>query len=587
LAAARVRSLLLVAALALALAMLVGSTQRGPLTLGAILQMLVGVSFAACGSYLWARRPANRVGPLMTTVGMLWLVGRTLILVPLPLTFTVGSWLSDLWAVAFAVFLLSIPTGRLTSRTDAAIVGIFLFVSVPLELVWMLFWVPGNGLNALALAPDVAIAHVVDTIQRILISFGAVLLVASLGWRWLRSSGPVRRQMSPALVGGVAILLQSASWTFLSSGQTIDLLDDLIFVAQIAIPVAILTVLLRARLARSGIADLVVELGQTPTPGRLREALASALGDPTLQLAYWAPRRDQFIDATGTPMDLPGEGQGQAVTLLERNGVPEAAIIHDAILLDEPGLVASVVGALRLAVDNDRLTGEVVAQLDEVRASRARIVAAGDAERQRVERDLHDGAQQRIVAMTLALRLARTRLGDDADPEVMRSLEQASEEGRAALSELRELARGIHPQILTEAGLHAAIESLAARTSASAIVSVDFDRNARFEPVVEAVMYFVVSESLANVAKHAPASSVHICGAWENGIMTIEIGDDGPGGADLALGTGIRGLRDRVAAVGGTLEVVSPPGGGTRVVARIPAAAPSNAADRRAAGPAT
>ena len=270
--------------------------------------------------------------------------------------------------------------------------------------------------------------------------------------------------MAPVLAGAIAILLQSASWIFFSSGTSLEPLDDLIFVAQIAIPIAVLSVMLRARMARAGVADLVVELGQTPTPARLRDALANALGDPSLQVAYWAPTQDRFVDAAGEPMELPEDGTGQAVTMLERNGVREAAIIHDAILLEEPGLIASVASAMRLAVENDRLTAEVEAQLTEVRASRARIVEAGDAERRRVERDLHDGAQQRLVSLSLELRLARTRLGDDGDPAVRRSLEQAADEARAALAELRELARGIHPLILTEAGLGAAVESLADRT---------------------------------------------------------------------------------------------------------------------------
>ena len=254
--------------------------------------------------------------------------------------------------------------------------------------------------------------------------------------------------------------------------------------------------------------------------------------------------------------------------MLERNGVREAAIIHDAILLEEPGLIASVASAMRLAVENDRLTAAVEAQLAEVRASRARIVAAGDAERQRVERDLHDGAQQRLVALTLALRLARTRLGDDADPSVKLSLDQASDEAKAALAELRELARGIHPQILTEAGLHAAVESLAARSPVA--VSVDIDPDARFAPAVEAIAYFVVSESLANIAKHAEAGAVAVRAGWQDGVLAVEVADDGRGGADPRTGSGLRGLLDRVSAVDGTLEVVSPHGGGTRIVARIP-----------------
>ena len=285
----RVRALLLITAGALGLGMLVGNAQHGPLALGTVLEVLVGWSFVACGIFIWARRPANRLGRLMTTVGMLWLLGRTLTLVPNPVVYTAGLWLTDLWAPAFALFLLSFPTGRLTSRADLAIVGIFLFVTVPLEFLWFLFLVLDNGLNALGIAPNESAAHVIDTIQRDLISLGSVLLVIALGRRWLRSSGPVRRQMTPVLVGAVAILLQSASWILLSSGTRLEPLDDLIFLAQIAIPIAVLFVMLQSRMARAGVADLVVELGQTPTPARLRDALANALGDPSLQVAYWAP----------------------------------------------------------------------------------------------------------------------------------------------------------------------------------------------------------------------------------------------------------------------------------------------------------
>ena len=566
----RARALLLIAAGALGLGMLVGKAQLAPLALGSVLEVLVGCSFAACGIFLWARRPANRVGPLMTTVGMLWLLGRTMILIPLPVTFTAGSWLSDLWAAAFAVFLLSFPTGRINARADLAIVGIFLFVSVPLEFVWMLFWVPGNGLNALAIAPDVAAAHVVDTLQRVLISLASVLLVTSLGRRWLRSSGPVRRQMTPVLVGAIAILLQSASWIYFSSGTTFEPLDDLIFIAQIAIPIAVLSVILQARMARAGVADLVVEMGQAPTPARLRDALANALGDPSLQVAYWAPSQDRFVDTAGQPMSLPEASTGRAVTMLERGGVRQAAIIHDAILLEEPGLIASVASAMRLAVENDRLTSEVEAQLQEVRASRARIVEAGDLERRRVERDLHDGAQQRLVSLSLELRVARNALGEGGDPAVRRSLDRAAEEAMAALSELRDLALGIHPLILTESGLGEAVESLADRTSVD--VSVDVGPE-RYSPAVEGAAYFVISEALANVTKYAKATkaTVRVRGIADR--LTIEVGDDGIGGADPQAGSGLRGLGDRVAALDGTITVVSPVGGGTKVSAQIPTTA--------------
>ncbi len=563
----RVRALLLVTAGALGLGMLGGTAQLGPLTLESVLEVLVGWSFVACGTFIWARRPANRLGPLMTTVGMLWLLGRTLTLVPNPVVYTAGLWLTDLWAPAFALFLLSFPTGRLTSRADRAIVGIFLFVTVPLEFLWFVFLVLDNGLNALGIAPNESAAHVIDTLQRDLISLGSVLLVVSLSRRWLRSSGPVRRQMAPVLVGAVAILLQSVSWIFFSSGASHEALDDLIFVAQIAVPIAVLSVMIRGRMARGAVADLVLELGRTPTPARLRDALANALGDPTLQVVYWAPARDRWVDAAGEPMEMPDVGTGQAVTMLERSGVREAAIIHDAILLEEPGLVASVAAAMRLAVENDRLTAEVEAQLHEVRASRARIVEAGDRERRRVERDLHDGAQQRLVSLSLELQVARRALGDDGDPAVRRSLDRAAEEALAALAELRDLALGIYPLILTESGLGEAVESLADRTSVD--VSVDIGSE-RYSPVVEGAAYFVISEALTNVTKYARATKALVRVRGLDDHLSIEVDDDGIGGADPRSGSGLRGLADRLAALDGTITIVSPIGGGTRISAQIP-----------------
>jgi signal transduction histidine kinase len=221
---------------------------------------------------------------------------------------------------------------------------------------------------------------------------------------------------------------------------------------------------------------------------------------------------------------------------------------------------------------NERLQAAVESQLEEVRASRARIVAAGDAERKRVERDLHDGAQQRLISLTLKLRLARSRFGPDGDPTVATVLAEASEEARAALGELRELARGIHPQILTEAGLTAAIESLADRSPVTVDVQVEPDR---FPAVVESTAYFVVSEALANVAKYAGARTVAVRTRQESGFLVVEVVDDGVGGADPTAGSGLPGLVDRLAALGGTLDVRSPRGGGTRLVARIPAVVPT------------
>jgi signal transduction histidine kinase len=255
------------------------------------------------------------------------------------------------------------------------------------------------------------------------------------------------------------------------------------------------------------------------------------------------------------------------VTLLDQRGGRFAALVHDPFIRDDRELLEAVGAAARLAIDNSHLQAELHAQLAEVRASRARIVAAGDAERRRIERDLHDGAQQRLLGIRLALRLARGRPGQEAE----RMLMEADEELRAALDELRALARGIHPAVLTDEGLAAALGSLAHRST----VPVELRRlpDRRLPSAVEVAAYFVTSEALANVAKYAEASQVTIDAALDGERLYLEIADDGIGGADDTAGSGLSGLRDRVHAVGGELWIDSPPGAGTRLRAELPAVA--------------
>jgi signal transduction histidine kinase len=207
---------------------------------------------------------------------------------------------------------------------------------------------------------------------------------------------------------------------------------------------------------------------------------------------------------------------------------------------------------------------------EEVRQSRARIIEATVAERRRLERDLHDGAQQRLVTVSLALRLARTRLRPDADSDAIAGLKEAGDELKTALIELRELARGIHPAILTEAGLGPAVESLAARSPVPTDVTAVPTR--RLSPAIESTAYFVVSEALANTAKYASATRATVSALSLDNSLRIEIGDDGVGGADPARGSGLRGLADRVSAIGGSMSIDSPVGRGTRLVAELPLA---------------
>jgi signal transduction histidine kinase len=324
--------------------------------------------------------------------------------------------------------------------------------------------------------------------------------------------------------------------------------------------------LLRARLARVHVGELVVHLEQTPVDG-IRDELARALGDSTLELGLWLPERSAYVDAAGSPLDVPEDGPQRAVTWIEHEGRPLAVLVHDPSLRDEPKLVEAVAAAARLALVNARLHAEVRAQLETVQESRARIVTAQDEERRRIERDLHDGAQQRLVALALELRSAQRALGDQGDPDVDRLLATTADELQVAVEELRELAHGIHPGTLTQAGLASALEALAARMPIPVTVDAIAER---LPPEIEATAYFVASEALANVVKHAHASHAAVRATRANATLVIEVSDDGVGGADTRAGSGLHGLADRVEAHGGRLSVDSVRDSGTRVVVEIP-----------------
>jgi signal transduction histidine kinase len=327
------------------------------------------------------------------------------------------------------------------------------------------------------------------------------------------------------------------------------------------VPFAFLLGLLRSSLSRAGAVSTLVERVGTTS---VRDALAEALGDPRLALAYWLPEPGRYVDAAGHPFELPPD---RAVTELEHDGARVAAIVHDPALLQEPALVRTAGAAAGLAVRNERLDAELRARYEELRASRARLVAAGDAARRQIERDLHDGAQQHLVSLALTLRLARSSAGDET--RTAQLIDSALEQLKLGLAELRELARGIHPAVLTERGLEAALAGLAAR--APVPVRVDSRLGARLPPAVESAAYFVVAEALTNVAKYARASAAEVSVRREDGHVVIAVADDGVGGADAAKGSGLRGIADRVAALDGSVALDSPPGGGTRVRAELPA----------------
>jgi signal transduction histidine kinase len=321
-------------------------------------------------------------------------------------------------------------------------------------------------------------------------------------------------------------------------------------------------------------------LASAPTAAvAVREALAERIGDRTLAIAYWLPERSAFVDERGLPVELPEPGSGRAWTEVAHEGRRVAAIVHGAELDARPELVRAAASGAVLALDNERLKADLRARIEELRTSRTRIVEAALEARRRIERDLHDGAQQQLVALSLDLRMLKARLA--SDPASAELVDASLEKLAAALDELRELARGIHPAILTDRGLPAALDALVGRIPLPVDCAVSVEE--RVAPAVEAAAYFVVAEALTNVVKYAHASRARVTVRRIGDRLEVEVADDGLGGADPREGSGLRGLEDRVAAVDGALEVHSPRGEGTRVVARLPVSPPALVSGRPAA----
>jgi signal transduction histidine kinase len=397
----------------------------------------------------------------------------------------------------------------------------------------------------------------------ILIALLGVVLVR----RWWAASRSQRLALAPVYVSGGLVLALYAVWSVLGALNVAPDLQENLERARVItlalVPFAFLAGLLRSRVAgAAALSELVARLGDRR--GALRDALADALGDRSLDLAYWFEERGEWVDATGAPFAIP---PGRASTPVELAGRPIALLVHAVRPAEEDELVHAVGAAAALALDNERLDAELRASVQELRASRARIVESADAARRRIERDLHDGAQQQLVTLALNLRLARARV--ERDPSgAAEVLDAAWEELDAAIRSLRELARGIHPAVLSDRGLGPALEALANRMPLP--VEIERAPHERLPEPVEAAAYFVVAEALTNVVRYAHATQATVDVALEDERVVVRVTDDGVGGADPAAGSGLRGLRDRVAALGGRLEVRSPTGEGTTVRAAIP-----------------
>jgi signal transduction histidine kinase len=541
------------------------------------LGLLIGWSFVGSGLVALQRRPENPFGWLLVGCGFAWFAGALPTANWSPL-FTFGLLVSPIWAAVFVHTVLAFPSGRVgDQRLARTAVGLAYGGFVLLQLPYALVNHPDRQLdcpcpdNLLLTSDNRDAAGLINVLQLTVAGvLVAAIVVVVLVRRWRAASPPLRRVLGPFLATGSATLLLLIFGEALA-GVGLDPLNPVVmvgFVGLAAIPVAFLIGLLRSRLARASVGDLVLALGRATTPSDVQAAVARALGDPALVLAYWVPDEERYVSAEGGPVEV-SEGDGRRVQIVKHAGERVAALVYDESLEDERELVESVAATAAMALENARLEAEARAHLAELRASRARIVEAGDEERRRLERDLHDGAQQRFVTLSLALSAVEKRL--ESDPaQAGELLTQVRRELVEGLDELRELAHGLHPAVLSQGGLGIAVETLAARSPVP--VRLDVALHGRLPEPVEIAGYFVISEALTNVAKHAQASAVIVALARTDETLVVEVRDNGVGGATADLGSGLRGLTDRVEALGGQLSVRSPAGRGTRVRAEIPCA---------------
>jgi signal transduction histidine kinase len=528
---------------------------------------LIGGSFAACGLIAWRRRPDNRSGPLMTVTGFAFFVSPLLSQLAWPPSQVVALWLPDLWVLPFVLLVLTFLTGgRVRTTADRVLAGAVLLELTVLAPLWLLF--AGVADNPIAFWPHARTAEIVDVAQRGTLLAAVAGTAAVVALRWRSASAPGRRALVPGVAGAACLLL--FGWLLAAqflTGEKSMLLLWIGVCSLLTVPIAFLAGLLRSRLARGGLADLFRGL-RTLRPDDLRGALAKALGDPGLEVGY-ATTPEGYADLDGRPITLPGAGASRSVAVVERDGPRAAVLVYDRSLDDDPELVDAVTAAATIALENQDLHTEARRRLAEVEHSRERIIAAGDAERRRIERNLHDGAQQGLVTLAMQLSLIQRQIrSDPADAEQL--VTSASDQLAQSLAELRELARGIHPAALDQ-GLDVALEGLATRSAVPA--TVECEPGLRLPQPVEFAAYFVASEALANAAKYARATVVRVRVLRVGSAAVVEIADDGVGGADPAGGSGLCGLADRVEALRGRLVVVSPVGGGTVVRAELPAGA--------------
>lgn len=535
------------------------------------LQLVVGWAFVIAGLLARRHRPDSRIGSLLALFALVW-IGRLSFVAP-SIQFEAIGWGVAFYGVLFLI-LFTFPTGSLTGWERWAAAGwVSLVVVLSVLSVALTDFYAGVDVDGCCPSHILLIGDDREMRELIFAGGGSAAAVVFTGivvrqfLRWRRATFVGRRRLSTlgVALGPLMVLLVLVPTAGLISPSGFDSyipdrwvrLDVYVqSAALVVLPGVILVELLRTRLSQAKVGDMLQSLVNTMAPGELETRLRQTLGDPTARLVFHRDESTERVDVDGQLISHESL-EHSTVTSLDDH----VALAHDPAV--DPDLALSAGAAARLSVDNARLQAELRAQLREVQESRRRLVTAGDDARRRVERDLHDGAQQRLVVLAASLRTAHRR-GTDAEVEQL--LIAAAQETEAAIGELRDLAQGVHPAILTQAGLNAAVASLADRAPLPVTVSIGPDR---WPEEVETTAYFVIAEALSNSFKHSGAHQIDVTVVTEDDALLVTVDDDGRGGAD-PTGTGIRGMVDRVQAIGGRLHVGRGPIGGTRLLARLP-----------------